>query len=209
MRRGGVRREVGVTTGPRSEAQLRADTAIVRPLLAGLGGRIAVQIGAPAHPCLDSARFTAIVSIDGEDAAAAVRAQAASLPLPSSSIDVVVLMHTLYGTDGSAAVIREATRVLRGEGRLVVVELRPLSLAGLAAWFRGLRTGLRPTGAWRLRALMAANGLAWGGRKQGGAIYVAQGVRRIASLTPMRPSWVSGARRRRSAVGVPGAGHAG
>lgn len=209
MRRGEACCGVVATVGVRSESQLRADAAVLRPLLANLAGPIAVQIGAPAHLCLDPGRFGAVVAIDRRDAAAGVHARAEALPLPSASADVVLLMHVLDGPAEPAQVIREAARVLRGEGQLLVIGLRPFSPAGFAAWMRSLGAGMRPGAGWGLRMLMGANGLEWRGRRHLGALYVAKGVRRISSMTPLRPRWTGAARRRRGAVGVPGAGHAG
>lgn len=53
------------------------------------------------------------------------------LPLDSQSVDLVVLAHQLEFSVDPHQVLREADRVLRPEGRLVVVGLNPLSLWGL------------------------------------------------------------------------------
>lgn len=49
------------------------------------------------------------------------------LPVASASVDVVVLPHTLELTPDSHAVLREAHRVLVGEGRVIVMGFSPAS----------------------------------------------------------------------------------
>ena len=53
------------------------------------------------------------------------------LPLDSQSVDLVVLAHQLEFSEAPHQILREVDRVLRPEGRLLVVGLNPLSLWGL------------------------------------------------------------------------------
>lgn len=69
-----------------------------------------------------------------------LQAQSEVLPLASSSVDVVVLIHQLEFTDRPHQVIREAARVLAPEGHMLVMGFNPLSL-----W--GLRRLMAPKGA--------------------------------------------------------------
>jgi SAM-dependent methyltransferase len=63
-------------------------------------------------------------------AAADVAARLSQLPIANGAVDAVVLPHTLeYETD-PYAVVREADRVLAGEGQLIVLGFRPFSLWG-------------------------------------------------------------------------------
>ena len=55
----------------------------------------------------------------------------AELPLDSQSVDLVVLPHQLEFSEDPHQILREVDRVLRPEGRLVVVGMNPLSLWGL------------------------------------------------------------------------------
>lgn len=55
----------------------------------------------------------------------------AALPFPSQSVDLVVMPHTLELTAHPHAALREVERVLRPEGRVVIVGLNPASLWGL------------------------------------------------------------------------------
>lgn len=72
-------------------------------------------------------------------------ARLAQLPLPNDSIDAVLLPHTLEFEPDPYALIREVDRVLAGEGQLLVLGFRPLSLWGLRsrAARRGFPPGLR------------------------------------------------------------------
>jgi SAM-dependent methyltransferase len=54
-----------------------------------------------------------------------------ALPFPSQSLDLVVLPHTLELTGDPHDTLREVERVLRPEGRLVLVGFNPASLWGL------------------------------------------------------------------------------
>ena len=55
----------------------------------------------------------------------------AALPFPSSSLDLVVLPHTLEYSANPHATLREVERVLVPEGRVVICGMNPLSLWGL------------------------------------------------------------------------------
>ncbi|MFN4965503.1 MAG: class I SAM-dependent methyltransferase [Burkholderiales bacterium] len=64
----------------------------------------------------------------------------AELPLASGSVDLLLLPHVLEFSPDPHAILREAYRVLRAEGRLVVAGLNPWSLWGLremalGSWF--------------------------------------------------------------------------
>ena len=54
-----------------------------------------------------------------------------ALPFPSQSLDLVLLPHTLELTRDPHDTLREVERVLRPEGRLVIVGFNPASLWGL------------------------------------------------------------------------------
>jgi SAM-dependent methyltransferase len=74
-----------------------------------------------------------------------VIARLGQLPLASDSVDAVVLPHTLEFESDPHGLLREADRVLTGEGQLLVLGFRPLSLWGLraAAARKGFPPGLR------------------------------------------------------------------
>jgi SAM-dependent methyltransferase len=61
----------------------------------------------------------------------ALRCDAAALPFPSNSLDLVVMPHTLELASNPHLALSEAQRVLMPEGRLVIVGFNPASLWGL------------------------------------------------------------------------------
>jgi SAM-dependent methyltransferase len=77
-----------------------------------------------------------------------------ALPIQTATIDAVLLPHTLEFESDPQAVVREADRVLTGEGQLIVLGFRPISLWGLraAAAREGFPPGLqRMLGPGRVR----------------------------------------------------------
>ena len=68
-----------------------------------------------------------------------------ALPVQTASIDAVLLPHTLEFESDPHAIVREADRVLTGEGQLIVLGFRPVSLWGLraAASRQGFPPGLQ------------------------------------------------------------------
>jgi len=79
---------------------------------------------------------------DGALPQVALVTDAAALPFPEASLDLVALPHTLELSADPHQVLREVERVLRPEGRVVVCGLNPASLWGMrqarARWARGL-----------------------------------------------------------------------
>jgi len=63
------------------------------------------------------------------------------LPLPRDSFDVVIIHQVLHFLDDGARAIREAARVLRPQGRLVVVDFAPHDLEFLREEHAHLRLG--------------------------------------------------------------------
>ena len=89
------------------------------------------------------------------DVPAALLADATALPFSESSLDLLLMPHTLGSSADPHAALREAARVLVPEGRLVISGLNPASLLGLqrgversAAYLPDLSLGV---GYWRLR----------------------------------------------------------
>ena len=111
---------------------------------------VAVEPFASA-PCGETAGYTAPV----------VCAEFHALPFENNSLDLVVLPHTLEGSADAHQTLREAERVLRPEGRLLITGFNPASLWGIAGRVRGFkhREGLASpwasvqdwVGYWRLR----------------------------------------------------------
>jgi SAM-dependent methyltransferase len=74
-----------------------------------------------------------------------IGARLSQLPIANGAVDGVVLPHTLEFETDPYAVVREADRVLAGEGQLVVLGFKPFSLWGFRsrAISRGYPPGLR------------------------------------------------------------------
>ena len=88
----------------------------------------------------------------------AVRARPTQLPLPSASVDGIVLHHALETVDDRRSALREAGRVLRPGGRLLLLAINPASLWLLAKPHRAFR-GVRPLSVPRLYDWLALLGL--------------------------------------------------
>lgn len=75
------------------------------------------------------------------------------LAIASDSIDAVLLPHTLELTDSPQALLREANRILRADGHLIVLAFDPASLWGLRGLMRrdGYPPGHKPLREGRLR----------------------------------------------------------
>jgi SAM-dependent methyltransferase len=74
-----------------------------------------------------------------------IGARLSQLPIANASVDAVLLPHTLEFETDPFAVVREVDRVLAGEGQLIVLGFRPLSLWGFRsrAISRGYPPGLK------------------------------------------------------------------
>ncbi len=100
----------------------------------------AVQFGLPELDFLRANRISFRFSLALE-AGAALAADPLQLPLASQSLDLVVLPHTLESHLDAHHVLREAERVLRPEGQVVISGFNSLSLWGLRRKFSRRRAG--------------------------------------------------------------------
>lgn len=80
-----------------------------------------------------------------------------ALPLPSSSVDVVILHHVLEFSQQPHQVLREAHRVLMPQGLLLVICINPWSLFGL----RTQVLAKLKSAAWQGRSIGAGRMLDW------------------------------------------------
>ncbi|MGL4768292.1 MAG: class I SAM-dependent methyltransferase [Formosimonas sp.] len=72
-----------------------------------------------------------------DDMSALVVSDFSELPFETDSIDLVILPHTLDDAPNPHAVLREVYRVLRPEGKMIILGHNPVSLWGLSAlWAR-------------------------------------------------------------------------
>ena len=104
-------------------------------VLPDLFGYHIVQLGChQGDDMLSSTRISHRVRVDlgtREDVTAHMRCAEDALPLAPSSVDVLVLPHVLEFADDPRRVLREAGRVLIGEGHIVVSGFNPWSWYGL------------------------------------------------------------------------------
>ena len=96
-------------------------------------GNIGLQIG--HHFCHFVARLPMRAhAIVGNDKNCQIIADWTSLPFADDSVDLVVLAHALESSQTPHAVLREATRVLCPQGRLLIIGFNPWSLLGIKLW---------------------------------------------------------------------------
>ncbi|NDP48868.1 MAG: class I SAM-dependent methyltransferase [Sulfuriferula multivorans] len=100
----------------------------------------AVQVGLPQIDFLRNSRIPLRVTCAIEHTAG-VRADPMFLPFESQSLDLLLLPHVLEFSAHPHQVLREAERVLRPEGRLVMTGFNPRSLWGLARTLLGGERG--------------------------------------------------------------------
>jgi len=143
--------------GPLGQALLAAEAQLLGAVLDDVFGLALLQLGDwGASRALLSASRTRRQTIVSETAACEtfdVQGRLAALPVQSASVDAVLLPHTLEFEADPQAVVREADRVLTGEGQLLILGFAPLSLWGLRAL--ASREGFPPG----LRQLLSAHRL--------------------------------------------------
>ena len=100
----------------------------------------AVQVGLPHIDFLRNSRIPLRVTCAVE-APAQVNADPMFLPFESQSLDLLLLPHVLEYSSNPHQVLREAERVLRPEGRLVLAGFNPRSLWGLVRRLQGGERG--------------------------------------------------------------------
>jgi SAM-dependent methyltransferase len=135
---------------PLGRALLDQEHAAAAAALECVFGVQCLQVGSwgPSGLFLDLARTQrrALLAAAGETPGG-IRSHAASLPIQSDSIDALLLPHTLELEEQPHEVLREAERVLRAEGCLVILGFDPL---GSWALRHRLVTGGFPPGLARL-----------------------------------------------------------
>jgi len=129
---------------------LANEQRIVRRALDRVFGEQLLQIGTwGSHDTfLKYARTqrAAVLDFDPDSTEADIVCQSGQLAIASDSIDAVLLPHTLERSDSAHALLRESERILRADGRLIVL-------------------GFTAGGPWGLRQLIAREGYPPGGRR--------------------------------------------
>ncbi|MEY2855540.1 MAG: hypothetical protein RL030_2672 [Pseudomonadota bacterium] len=113
---------------------LQGESELLRGLLDDVFGLELLQLGSwgASRELLSSSR-TRHQTIVAESPGGAIDlvARLDQLPIQTASIDAVLLPHTLEFHGDPQAVVREADRVLTGEGQLIILGFRPWSLWGM------------------------------------------------------------------------------
>jgi SAM-dependent methyltransferase len=145
---------------PFGEALLQQEFRVVEEAFDGIFGEQCLQLGLWGEPngflrfarTQQSAWIAAPAGMVAAAGAATRSSEAAMrpgamghlhrLPVASDSVDALLLPHTLDYSDRPHAILREAQRVLRSDGRLVVLGFKPGGLWGLRRLIPG--AGLPP-----------------------------------------------------------------
>lgn len=137
--------------------------------VADIFGYHALQLGVPKLDALHTSRIhhqwlaqsQANTSLYAQKPRVALVTEFGALPFPASSLDLVVLPHSLEVGANPHATLREVERVLVPDGRVVISGLNPFGLWGLQhartqvyrrlGWGASvLPAGIGPIGYWRL-----------------------------------------------------------
>lgn len=102
--------------------------------VADIFGYYALQVGLPELDALAACRMPSRWSLD-YDPPAALLADPHALPFPDNTIDLVAMPHALEFTDDPHLMLREAWRVMRPEGQVVIAGFNPFSLYGVKRYF--------------------------------------------------------------------------
>ena len=130
--------------GPLGARVLREEAALAMQALDNVFGFELLQVGAwgPKRHLLDGARTQHTTLLAPElTAGVTLCAPLDTLPFRSDSIDAIFLPHTLELVEDPYAVLREAERVLTGEGCLLICGFNPFS-----GW--GARRSSSPSTTW-------------------------------------------------------------
>lgn len=181
-------------------------------IVADIFGYNALQIGLPDEDLLAQSRIGAkFCCASVPDAPLCVRAEPWELPFASASVDLLLLAHTLDCVHTPHAVLREAERILRPEGTLLIAGLNPFSLwraravrrrispLRLREWLSvlGLETVESCFGCFRppfrkerwlemTRWLEAPGARFW---PLGGGVYILRAVKRTRGVRLIEPQW--------------------
>lgn len=116
------------------EALLQQEVRVVEEALDGVFGEQCLQLGLWGEN-RTFLRFTrtqrcSVIAESSQGKPCAI-GNMHQLPVESDSIDAVLLPHTLDYSDRPHAVLREADRVLRRDGRVIILGFKPFGLWGL------------------------------------------------------------------------------
>jgi len=131
------------------QALLDAEMAMVEQIVPTLFGYRLVQLGVDSRAVLFAEsyvqqKYLIAPKLELGLTGNSVIASNTELPLEQHSIDVVILHHALDFTESPHQVLREAARVLRPGGHMLLISFNPLSMWGLYRKFLRRRRGQVP-----------------------------------------------------------------
>jgi SAM-dependent methyltransferase len=115
---------------PQGEYVLMREREYFDRTVSDIFGYNALQLGLPEHDFLHGNRIPLRFSA-GNQRGNAVRLICTELPFDSDSMDLVLMPHILEFSEFPHQILREAARVLRPEGNLIISGFNPHSLWGL------------------------------------------------------------------------------
>ncbi|MFO1318773.1 MAG: methyltransferase domain-containing protein [Burkholderiales bacterium] len=104
--------------------------------VADVFGFHALQFGLPGYDFLRTNRIATRHTV-GMEACVTIRADTGDLPVATSSVDLVLLPHTLEFSSNPHQLLREVQRILVPEGHIVLSGFNPWSLWGVARLLAG------------------------------------------------------------------------
>jgi len=134
------------TQGPLGRLVVAAEAQLLATAMDDIFGLELLQLGrwGAERELLRSSRtrHQSVIATSAVGAGADLLANPARLPICTGSVDAILLPHCLEIEADPQAVLREADRVLVGQGHLVLLGFRPCSLWGLRA--AASRSGFPP-----------------------------------------------------------------
>jgi SAM-dependent methyltransferase len=121
-------------TTPLGRYLLAREQAYFDHTVSDIFGFYALQVGLPACPFLQQSRIPTRWTLD-YDPPAHVLGDAHYLPFPENTFDLIVLPHALEFAYDPHLMLREAWRVTRPEGQVVIAGFNPFSLYGAKRYF--------------------------------------------------------------------------
>lgn len=113
---------------------LEREQAYFDQTVADIFGFHALQVGLPECSFLAQSRIVSRWTLDYGQPATLI-GDPHSLPFPENSLDLIVMPHALEFTDNPHSMLREAYRVIRPEGQIVIAGFNPFSLFGAKRYF--------------------------------------------------------------------------
>lgn len=118
------------SASPLGQYLLSCEQAWLDQIVPDIFGYHAIQLGMPHVDLLRESRIVHRLTVDPVERAG-VRAQWHELPFDAQSIDLCVLPHVLEFNGNPHEILREVDRVVRPEGRILIIGFNPWSLFGV------------------------------------------------------------------------------